>query len=79
MNPTSELETGFPHIVARLTASWPDVQEYVDGLLIDTRGGRRGFPMDAMSEILFLSDLLWWHAHESNKEAAYTEDFHFGG
>ena len=78
MDHVSVLETRFPHIVAQLVATWPASQDYLDGLMIDTRGGRLGFPLDAMSEILFLNDLVWWHSHESNTEAAFTEDFRFG-
>lgn len=78
MNEFSILETRFPHIIAQLHATWPDSQDYLDSLMIDLRGNRQGFPPDAMSEILFLTDLLWWFTHESNREAAYTEEFQFG-
>lgn len=75
-NEPGVLETRFPHIITELHRTWPDSQLYLDSLMIDTRGGRQGFPMDAMSEILFLEDLLWWHTHES-VDAMFSEDFIF--
>lgn len=53
----------FPHIARNLRAKWGSraFRDYVDGLFIDTRGGRQGFP----SEILFaLFDLRERHEKE---------------
>lgn len=77
----SVLESAFPHVVAELTSHWNDgtVSAYLDSLLIDTRGGRLGFPLEAMSELLFLQDLDWWRSHDDARDAAISpETFSFG-
>ncbi|MDP1633106.1 MAG: hypothetical protein Q8L69_00310, partial [Gallionellaceae bacterium] len=50
-----------PHILAKIQATWPDVscQEYLRHLLVDNRdGGRMGFPISVVAEILLLEDIL---------------------
>ena len=49
----------YAHVVEALTLLWKDksCDEYLDTLVIDKRGNRRGFPADAMNEILFLVEL----------------------
>jgi hypothetical protein len=46
----------FPHILEGLALLWNDAAclAYLQRLVVDTRGGRRGFPPEAMSELLFL-------------------------
>jgi hypothetical protein len=48
----------FPRIANALAALWtrPDAfMSYLDDLLIDKRGGRQGFPIDALAELHALS------------------------
>lgn len=48
----------FPRIAERLSLIWvspSDARSYLDGLLIDDRGSRQGFPAEAASELLRLS------------------------
>ncbi|RPH44113.1 MAG: hypothetical protein EHM87_11595 [Burkholderiales bacterium] len=50
----------FPHVLNRLSAVWDSpnaVFELIGELLIDRRGGRRGFPADALYELLALRRL----------------------
>lgn len=50
-----------PHILAKVQATWPDESclEYLRHLLVDNRGGgRQGFPVSVVSEILLLEDIL---------------------
>lgn len=50
-----------PHILAKIQATWPEVscQEYLRHLLVDNRdGGRMGFPISVVAEILLLEDIL---------------------
>lgn len=50
-----------PHILAKIQATWPDVSclEYLRHLLVDNRGGGRlGFPVSVVAEILLLEDIL---------------------
>jgi hypothetical protein len=45
---------GFPRVANTLAAFWtrPDAfTSYMDDLLIDKRGGRQGFPIDALTEL----------------------------
>jgi hypothetical protein len=75
----SVLETRFPHVAQTLATLWQDdPRAYLDSLTFDTRGGRQGFPPDAMSEILLLTELVWWRHHASLTEANdAVDDFHF--
>lgn len=56
----SVLETRFPHLIERLTACWgdPDGFEGVfSQLIIDQRGGRSGWPLDAWVELSLLQEV----------------------
>lgn len=47
----------FPRIANRLAIAWQDakaVQEVLDDVLIDRRGGRQGFPLPVQKELLRL-------------------------
>jgi len=51
----------FPRIGNVLARSWSDeagLQAYFDSLLVDRRGGRRGFPPAVHSELLTLREYL---------------------
>ena len=50
-----------PHILAQIQATWPELpcQEYLRHLLVNNRGGgRMGFPISVVAEILLLEDIL---------------------
>ncbi len=50
-----------PHILQKIQATWPDAacQAYLQSLLLDNRGGgRQGFPVSVVAEILLLEDIL---------------------
>lgn len=50
-----------PHILARIQATWPEPAclDYLRHLLVDNRdGGRMGFPVSVVAEILLLDDIL---------------------
>ena len=47
----------FPRIANQLAAVWsetPSLRSYLDGLLVDDRGHRQGFPQDVLIELLSL-------------------------
>jgi hypothetical protein len=49
----------FPHVVNLLATRWlspPACREYFTELLLDTRGGRQGFPQDVASELFALKN-----------------------
>lgn len=50
------LEEHFDRILIRIEQLWqtPKIHEYFSSLIIDSRGGRRGFPKDVMEDILRL-------------------------
>jgi hypothetical protein len=56
--PRAALEA-FPHVLESVALLWNDAAclAYLQRLVVDTRGGRRGFPPEAMSELLFLFEL----------------------
>jgi tankyrase len=48
---------GFPHVSLTLERLWDrpaECRSYFESLVIDKRGGRRGFPVDVMRRILQL-------------------------
>ncbi len=51
----------FPRIANVLARTWPDAPNfavYLDSLLHDRRGGRRGFPGHVQSELMMLRDFF---------------------
>jgi hypothetical protein len=52
------LET-YPHIIESVCIFWGgrECDTYLSKLVIDTRGGRRGFPQEVMDELLFLTEV----------------------
>ena len=59
--PIGGLPKRFPHVFNRIAATWhdpPALLEALDDLLVDTRGGRRGFPADVLAELLILRSLV---------------------
>ena len=56
--PIPTLAKRFPHVVNGLASRWDTPIEVLDAfdgdLLADRRGGRRGFPADALAELLLL-------------------------
>jgi len=56
VQPQALLQT-FPRIANTLARLWHDnigLRNYLDELLVDRRGGRRGFPPEIQSELLIL-------------------------
>lgn len=54
---TDHLETHFFHVYKRIKIFWGFPEEfnaYINELMLDTRGGRQGFPPEVMKEILAL-------------------------
>lgn len=77
----SPLEANYQRIALELTQRWddPDLDAYLDELIGCSRDGRQGFPLDVMSDLLFLSELRWWLTHSDASEAAISaERFSFG-
>ena len=50
------LKANFPRIHLNIVALWgtPQGESFLDGLIVDDRGGRQGFPRDAMGALLLL-------------------------
>ena len=56
----SQLMQMFPRLANRIASTWDDQSEtldVLDDLIIDRRGGRRGFPPFVLAELLWLRDL----------------------
>ncbi len=54
-DPVPGLARRYPHVLNQLSAVWGDLPvaaELIDDLLVDRRGGRRGFPADVLAELL---------------------------
>ena len=64
------LEEKYPRIINRISSLWkhPDeLMEYLDELLVDTRGGRAGFPMSVATELVNLKDFYDQNIHPDSK------------
>lgn len=57
------LEEHFDRILIRIEQLWhtPEIHDYFSGLIIDSRGGRQGFPKDVMDDILRLRQVRQSH------------------
>lgn len=56
----SVLEARFPHVIKRLGLCWGDpdaFEEMFADLMLDKRGDRTGWPMDAWAELNFLQSI----------------------
>ena len=55
----SELEVRYPRLMVRMIEGWgqPAFGEEINGLIVDERGDRKGFPPEVMEELWFLSQL----------------------
>jgi hypothetical protein len=65
----------FQRIINRISSLWrhPDeLMEYLNELLVDTRGGRAGFPMSVATELVNLKDYYEMNLHPDSK--AYLWD-----
>lgn len=62
-NPRCALERQFQRIADKIAETWPNAEcaRYIDSLLVDTRGGRQGFPAEVMSELFLLHALMEAH------------------
>jgi len=62
----SAIEERFPHIARELCALWKteQIELYLDDLLLDSRGGRQGFPAEVLDELMFLSGMRWHLRHQ---------------
>jgi hypothetical protein len=56
MTDLSALEELFPRLVPEIVSSWgsPTCYAYLQGLMIDGRGGRKGFPENVYSDLSLL-------------------------
>ncbi len=55
-NGQTQLELNHPHIVERLRMLWghPEGMTFLSGLLVDNRGGRKGFTREVFTELAAL-------------------------
>ena len=60
MSDLSPLEEHFPRLVSEILAFWgsPTCFEKLQDLLVDSRGGRQGFPPDVYSDLFLLMRLV---------------------
>lgn len=55
----SEIERRFPHVAESVVQRWgkPEALRYLDSLMMDSRGGRQGFPFEVLQELMLLRDV----------------------
>lgn len=53
------LEQSHPHVLGRLMDLWgtPEFEPFIHDLMLDTRGGRNGFALEVLGELMFISEL----------------------
>ena len=62
------LQVRYPRIANRMAADWDHVsncESYLESLLTDKRGGRKGFPLNVAQEIASLRD-YYFRLHHKN-------------
>ena len=59
LDPWPVLDAKFPRIAQAIRELWgrSELDRYLDGLIIDDRGGRHGFPPEVVEALLMLSRL----------------------
>lgn len=69
----SHLEANFEHILTKIELLWnkPELHDYFSDLLIDKRGGRKGFPQEVLNEIIMLRE---FRELETFREVERRED-----
>jgi hypothetical protein len=70
------LEASFPHVVQRLQLCWGDPEafdEMFGDLMLDKRGDRTGWPLDAWAELNFLQSIHHL-AYGAAKHRAFRAD-----
>ena len=52
------LEQGFPHVIAKIEELWgtAEIHDYLSDLIIDKRGGRKGFPEPVSKDIVAIRE-----------------------
>lgn len=79
----SSLEVRFPRIANEICSRWrgEEIDPYIDGLLLDDRGDRMGFPIDVLDELMFLAGIRWHLNHMCGTliETTSAEGFDFTG
>lgn len=61
----SALEIHYPRICREITRLWfrPEINAYLESLIVDENFDRQGFPFEVFDELLLLSDLHWFMSH----------------
>ncbi|MDO9226123.1 MAG: hypothetical protein Q8M09_17895 [Pseudomonadota bacterium] len=77
----SIIERQFSRIADELVIRWKraDIDAYLNGLMLDDRGNRQGFPPEVLDDLMFLSNLRWQMQHPSYNRAdqGLVEQFSF--
>ena len=76
-NYTIHLEEKYGRILTKIVELWekPELHDYFSDLLIDKRGGRKGFPTEVLNEIIALREFWEFETFRAaeNKEEAIQE------
>ena len=64
------LEEQFPRILNRISSLWrhpEELMEYLNELIVDSRGDRAGFPMAVATELVNIKDYYEMNVHPDSK------------
>lgn len=69
-----KLEQQYPWVLKRIIELWhsPEIDDYFTDLLVDSRGGRQGFPHEVASELFALSQFHAELRHQKQPSATVT-------
>ena len=69
------LQVKYPRVANRIAALWPEptsCESYLDDLLTDKRGGRKGFPLNVAQEVASIRD-YYFRLHHSGTAWEHVE------
>lgn len=79
----SAIEKSFPRISQEVCNLWQasEIDRYIDGLLLDDRGDRMGFPIEVLDKLMFLAGVRWHLIHLCGTviQTTTAEPFDFTG
>src|SRR5437762_4635208 len=70
------LQVKYPRVANRIAALWGDptgCESYLDDLLTDKRGGRKGFPLNVATEVSSIRDYYFRLNHKGGAAWEYVE------
>ncbi len=74
--PLTALERLYPNICQEILRLWrhEEIDAYLQGLIVESRHDRQGFPWEVINDLMFLSDLSWQSRHDGARPEVVPSD-----